>query len=44
MKTYIILVSSGYGLGVKDTFNDTERINYLDGYIGSMLQAIRYNF
>ncbi|KAH7676646.1 Beta-glucosidase protein [Dioscorea alata] len=37
----IYVQENGYGLGVKDTIKDTDRINYLNGYIGSTLAAIR---
>ncbi|ONK62938.1 uncharacterized protein A4U43_C07F9680 [Asparagus officinalis] len=36
----IYIQENGYGLGVKDTLNDTDRVDYLDGFIRSMLQAI----
>ncbi|RWW36802.1 hypothetical protein BHE74_00058144 [Ensete ventricosum] len=32
---------SGYGLGLNDTVYDVKRVNYLSGYIGSMLDSIR---
>ncbi|KAM0954378.1 putative beta-glucosidase [Dioscorea sansibarensis] len=37
----IYVQENGYGLGLKDTMNDTGRISYLNGYIGSTLEAIR---
>lgn len=37
----IYVQENGYGMGVKDANNDTDRIEYLDGYIGSTLDAIR---
>lgn len=42
-ESYSVFVPLGYGLGVIDAINDTARIDYLYGYIGSMLDAIRYN-
>ncbi|ONK62940.1 uncharacterized protein A4U43_C07F9700 [Asparagus officinalis] len=37
----IYIQENGHGLGVTDALNDIDRVNYLDGYIGSTLQAIR---
>ncbi|XP_020274147.1 beta-glucosidase 22-like isoform X2 [Asparagus officinalis] len=39
----IYIQENGYSMGVKDTLNlnDTDRIDYLDGYLRSTLQAIR---
>ncbi|KAI0510360.1 hypothetical protein KFK09_010961 [Dendrobium nobile] len=37
----IYIQENGCGLGVKDVLNDTDRISFLSGYIGSTLEAIR---
>ncbi|KAL0918570.1 hypothetical protein M5K25_010585 [Dendrobium thyrsiflorum] len=37
----IYIQENGYGLGVKDVLNDTDRISFLSCYIGSTLEAIR---
>ncbi|KAJ0979805.1 hypothetical protein J5N97_015279 [Dioscorea zingiberensis] len=37
----VYIQENGYGLGLKDVLNDTGRIEYLTGYIGSTLEAIR---
>ncbi|KAH7676643.1 Beta-glucosidase protein [Dioscorea alata] len=37
----IYIQENGCGLGMEDTMNDTYRIDYLNGYIGSTLEAIR---
>nr|BAM29304.1 acyl-glucose-dependent anthocyanin 7-O-glucosyltransferase [Agapanthus africanus] len=37
----IYIQENGFGLGVKNQVNDTDRIDYLRDYIGSMLEAIR---
>ncbi|XP_042517818.1 cyanidin 3-O-glucoside 7-O-glucosyltransferase (acyl-glucose)-like [Macadamia integrifolia] len=37
----VYVQENGYGGPINETLNDTARINYLDGYIGSMLDAVR---
>ncbi|XP_008789872.1 beta-glucosidase 22-like [Phoenix dactylifera] len=37
----IYIQENGFGLGVNDTFNDTARIDFLSGFMGSTLQAFR---